>query len=70
MTPIQAAPTWAMGSVAQTVNDVSYGMTFGETENIIYNFGTQGGQYIISRINGVTGYVIWTQAYTQANPRS
>ena len=65
---IQAAPTWALQSVSKTATDISYGMTFGETESVIYNFAAQSGKYLISRINAANGLVIWTQGYTLGLP--
>ena len=64
-----AAPTWALKSVTPTTTStISYGMSFGETESIVYNFGIQGGKYIVSRINGSNGLVLWNEAYTLGTP--
>lgn len=59
MEPIQATTTWGIQSIANTATSISYGLSFGETESIIYNIGSQGTQFIVSRINALTGAVLW-----------
>lgn len=68
MVPIQSAPTWAIQSVAQTGTDLALGLLFGESESILYSIGYQTGKYLVSRINALTGAVLWNQGFILGAP--
>ena len=63
-TPFQSSPTWALASVSQLSTDVALGLTFGESEQVIYSFGLQNTMNVISRINGADGTVEWAYGYS------
>ena len=58
MEPISSTVTWALISQDPT-RAITYGLTFGETEDILYNFAYQGTDWLISRIDSTNGSIIW-----------
>ena len=59
MEPIQATATWTKQAIQNTATNLPYGLIFGETENVLYNMGMQANLFLITRIDGITGSILW-----------
>ena len=58
MEPIATTVTWAKIS-KNPLTSTTFGLTFGETEDILYNFAYQGNNWLISRIDSRNGQILW-----------
>ena len=53
------SPNWSTRSVPSSSQDLTFGLVLVESEQILYHFGKQGSNYLLSKIKAGSGAFDW-----------